>query len=471
MRSPLHHTMSVEEVLGATAGRLVGGGRGTQFWGICTDSRLIGAGDLFVALVGERFDGHAFIGTAVEKGAAGAMVSRVDAVPAGIPLIIVMDTLKALGDLASFWRRRVSVPVLAVTGSSGKTTTKEMAAAILSQWGPVCRTEGNLNNLIGLPLTLFTLYEGHKSAVLEMGTNRPGEIARLTDIAVPTVAVITNVGPAHLEGLGNMEGVFREKTDLFRHTPEGGTVVINNDDPLLKTYREDRGLRRVTFGLDAGGEVTASKVTWHGKQGVAFTLSVGEETTEVFMSVVGRHQLMNALAAVASTWSSGANVDEICKGLQAFRPVSGRMEIKTLSNGAVLIDDTYNANPASVGAAIMTLADLKGSGRGIAVLGDMLELGDEAEKWHQDIGELLADTGVDMVFLRGKLSRATAAGAIRRGMGAERIHIIEVPEDMVRSVSSRLSPGDWVLVKGSRRMAMNIIARGIEEQAGRGGDE
>jgi UDP-N-acetylmuramoyl-tripeptide--D-alanyl-D-alanine ligase len=461
---------SVHEVLTATGGSLLNGlsHEGIRFEGISTDSRQCSPGNLFVALQGENFDGHNYLDQAIQKGAAGLLVHRrAEKTSHDLPVILVPDTLWALGDLAQFWRRKFSPTILAITGSSGKTTTKEMAAAILGRGRKILKTEGNYNNLIGLPLTLFNLKHDHTMAILELGTNRHGEIARLTRIAAPGIGLITNIGPAHLEGFINLAGVAEEKKDLFVNMPEEGTIIINHDDPFLRTSGDAWAGRRISFGLKEGADVGAEKITYRHEQGTGFTLRIGKEHQEVSMPIAGEHQVVNALAAAASAWAAGATIEDISQGLTSFSPVPGRTEIIPLNNGAFVINDTYNANPASVGEAIKTLKTLRGNGRSVVVLGDMLELGDKVEIWHQKIGGLLADTGVNRVYLRGRFSGATAAGASKQGLPASSVILREDPEEIAHDILSYVKNGDWILVKGSRRMKMEAIVEMIVSQVGR----
>ena len=338
-----------------------------------------------------------------------------------LPVIGVPDTLRALGDIASLWRRRFSLPLVAITGSSGKTTTKEMLAAIAVRSRKILVTEGNLNNLIGLPHTLLKIREEHELAVVEMGTNSPGEIARLAEIAAPDIGLITNIGPAHLEGLGSFEAIREEKGALFQVMNGRGTAIINRDDDavgiLARRWRGDR----ITFGLKSGADITARRVETAGPEGVRFTLVIDGIEVPVRLAAPGRHNIQNALAAGAAAWALGIEREEIAAGLNAFCPVPGRMEIRRLGNGAFVIMDTYNANPASMRESLVTLQGLRKEGRTIAILGDMLELGTQARELHEEIGSILVKTGVDRVFLKGPLSRSIAAGAMKKGFPEERI--------------------------------------------------
>jgi murE/murF fusion protein len=458
--------LDVATLLAATGGDLIAGPAEAILDGVSTDTRTLAPGALFVALAGERFDGHDCLGEALARGAGGLLVSRArrdrlpDA-PGGIAVIAVDDPLTALGGIAHAWRMRFSLPVCAITGSSGKTTTKEMAHAILCQKKRVLATEGNFNNLIGLPLTLLRLGAADEIAVLEMGTNRPGEIARLTEIAAPTVGLVTNIGPAHLEGLGSLDAIRREKGDLFGRMVPGGIAVLNGDDPSCDALKGRWPGRTVLFGFDPAHDVFADAPAPAAGGGMRFTLHAGGAAREVVLAAPGRHNVANALAAAALAWAAGTDPDAIAAGLARFRPVAGRMQIFTLAGGAHLIDDAYNANPASVAAALQTLADLRGSGAGVAVLGDMLELGEQSATLHAEIGVRLAETGVAQVHLTGAFAQTTADAAVAAGLARERIVFFTSPEEVAADLKDRLRAGDWVLVKGSRRMRLEAVVQAI----------
>jgi UDP-N-acetylmuramoyl-tripeptide--D-alanyl-D-alanine ligase len=458
--------LMAEDVLAATGGRLLRGEPAALFHGISTDSRALSPGNLFIPLVGETFDGHDFIGDALKAGVSGILVQegREDKLgprPPEAAVLVVADTLRALGDIALFWRQLFPVPVIAVTGSSGKTTTKEMIGRVLSGNRKVLKSEGNFNNLVGLPLTLFRMNGSHEAAILEMGTNRRGEIGRLTEIALPDVGVITNIGPAHLEGFGSLETVREEKGDLFRVMANRGIAVINCDDEHLDVLARRWNGERITFGFDRRSFVRAERVIAKERGRTSFTLKIGELAREVSLATVGGHNVRNALAAAAASWAAGADMEAVGRGLEAFRPVAGRMIIRRLKNGAFLIDDSYNANPASVKEALRTLKELKGAGRGIAVLGDMLELGERAGELHEETGRTVADTGVDALFLKGAFARQVASGAMERGFPAEQIFFSGHPGEIAAHLKTRLGDGDWVLVKGSRRMRMEEVAEAV----------
>jgi UDP-N-acetylmuramoyl-tripeptide--D-alanyl-D-alanine ligase len=458
--------LSAEEILKATGGAPLRGGRGWSCRGVSTDTRTLAAGNLFIALAGENFDGHDCLTQAAERGAAGLLI-RADAAeklvdaPEEVPAIGVPDTLRALGGIAGDWRRRFPVPLVAITGSSGKTTTKEMVATIAARARNILKTEGNLNNRIGLPMTLLKLREEHELVIVEMGTNSPGEIATLAAIAAPDVGLITNIGPAHLEGLGSLEAIREEKGSLFEIMAGQGTAILNHDDPAIGLLAKRWRGKRISFGLGPGAGVTARRIEPARPEGVRFNLVIDGIGTPVFLATAGEHNVINALAAASAAWSLGFDHHEIAAGLAAFRPIPGRTEIRQLGNGAFLIIDAYNANPASVREAVKTLQGLRGSGGAVAILGDMLELGKQSEALHEEIGTLLADANIHDLFLRGSLTEALAAGAIRRGFPAERITFFEDAEEVVSSLRSRLKKDDWILIKGSRMMKMEAVAEKI----------
>lgn len=458
--------LSAGEILKATGGTPL---RGPSDWscrGISTDTRTLREGNLFIALAGETFDGHDYLAAAAGRGASGLLIRRgaaekLAALAHDLPVIGVLDTLRALGDIAHDWRERFSIPVAAITGSSGKTTTKEMLASIASRSRNILTTEGNFNNLIGLPLTLLRMRPEQQLAIVEMGTNSPGEIARLAVIAAPDVGLITNIGPAHLEGLGSLEAVREEKGELFQVMAGRGTAVINQDDPAIGVLAKRWRGNRVSFGLRNGADVTAREIEKAGPAGVRFQLVIDGVGRPVRLSSPGGHNVINALAAAAAARALGLDQHTIAEGLAAFCPVPGRTEIRSLGNGAFLIIDAYNANPASVREALKTLQELQGAGRSFAILGDMLELGERAEEWHEGIGTLLAETGAEAVFLKGTLIRAMAAAAIRGGLPAEKIVFFDEPEQVIARLRSQLKKDDWILIKGSRKMKMERIAEEI----------
>ncbi len=432
-------------------------GKGVQITGISTDSRNINSGELFVPLRGEQFDGHDYIIQAVRNGAAACLSEEVIA-GLTVPVLLVKDSLRALGDIASAVRLRLNGPLIAVTGSAGKTTTKEMLATVLSRTGAGLKTSGNFNNLIGLPLTLFGLKDDHTWAVLEMGTSALGEIERLTEIAAPDVGVITNVGPAHLETLKGLDGVSRAKGELFAGL-KGGTAIVNLDDERVAYLPIANGVRRVTYGLDEKADVRAQQIR-NGRSQISFCLLLPDGKHQINLQTPGRHNVHNALAVAATCWVLGIKGVDISRGLAEFVPVPGRMNIFPLPCGGELLDDSYNANPLSVSAALETLEGKGGKGRRIAVLGDMLELGDEESKFHFEIGRKAAKS-TDLLVTVGPLSKEIARGARDAGLGAEMILELEDCDAAIVAVAGLQRPGDQVLVKGSRGMRLDRLASAL----------
>lgn len=464
---------TLSEVLDATAGKLLSGSASEPFDGVSTDSRQMKSNNLFVALAGDNFDGHHFIGVATDGGATGVILQNEDKVDlkkinANICVIKVADTLKALGDLAHAYRMRFSIPVVGLTGSSGKTTTKEMITGILETRKKVLKTLGNLNNLIGLPQTIFRLKGSHEIAVLEMGTNTRGEIKRLTQIASPDIGLITNVGPAHLAGFGSVDVVRQEKGDLFMNMDPARTVVVNLDDEAVRSLAQKWSGRRVTYSMTSNADISVKDIRQNGARGVNFNLLMGGQEHKVEMKVAGIHNIYNAMAAAGVAVAAGFESESICQGLAMFQPVAGRMEILKLQNGAYVINDAYNANPASMREALMTLKDLKGSHNAFVFLGDMLELGKEAPELHRKIGLLLAATQVAGAYLQGDFAEMTAAGALDGGLAKEKIMFLKDDEEAMASLKKQLRKGDWILVKGSRRMKMDRFVSRLCEDFGDG---
>ena len=365
----------LERVARITAGEFSGKKSNCQLSGISTDSRNMTPGALFVPLRGERFDGHDYLSLAVKNGAAACLSEEV-VEGLSVPVVRVANTLRALGDLAAAYRLQLQGPLIAITGSAGKTTTKEMLANILELVGPGLKTAGNFNNLIGLPLTLFRLEAEAQWAVLEMGASILGEIERLTEIAQPTIGVITNVGPAHLETLFGLDGVSRAKGELFAGL-QGGTAIINLDDERVARLPVANGVAKLTYGESTQAQVRAEKIQVAAGS-VSFTLVCDGHRENICLRVPGRHNIANALAAAAAALVVNVPLPKIVEGLNGFTPISGRMNLFPLACGGILLDDSYNSNPLSVAAALEALQAQKGQGRRVAVLGDMLELGESA---------------------------------------------------------------------------------------------
>jgi len=455
------------EIVEATGGRLTPANARGSVSGISTDSRTIRPGELFVPLRGTNFDGHDFLARALRNGA-GACLSEEVLAAFPVPVVRVSNTLTALGDLAAAARRKFANPVVAVTGSSGKTTTKEMLAGILSLTAPGLKSQGNFNNLVGLPLTLFQLQPEHRWAVLEMGMSARGEIARLAEIGAPTIGIITNVGPAHLETLHGLDGVARAKGELFAALGPGCTAVINADDEKVAAIPVANGVNRLLFGLSPQATVRAEQIVVRGER-VAFELCLPEGRWPVLLSVAGRFNVLNALAAAAAARAMQVPDEVIARGLAAYRPISGRMETSVLENGVVLVEDTYNANPLSMQAALRALDEMGGEGRRIAVLGDMLELGDASDELHRQVGAAVA-RHCDLLLVLGKQAEQTAAGALEAGLAPDRVRILANHDEAIHCLQSLLQPTDRLLIKGSRGMRMEIISTGLHCHGSRTGN-
>jgi UDP-N-acetylmuramoyl-tripeptide--D-alanyl-D-alanine ligase len=463
-------------------GRLIGADR--AYTGVSTDSRTLRAGELFVALRGPRFNGHEFLGAAAAAGAAGVVVDTAGAAAAGAaatagavpnnagaaPLaqIVVADTQAALAQAATQWRTQFDIPVIGVAGSNGKTTVKEMIAAILAEAGPCLATLGNLNNHIGVPLTLFRLEPTHRFAVVEMGANRAGEVAALVSLARPTIGLITNAGAEHLEGFGSLEGAARAEGEMVEDLDESATAVLNADDAFIGLWRGLTRARVTTFGLGGRTDFGARDVTTRiadGEFRTHFTLECAAGREAITLRLAGRHNVTNALAAAAAATAAGADLGQVRAGLAAMRAVEGRLQLKRAAGGAWLIDDSYNANPSSVKAGIEVLASLEG--RKWLVLGDMAELGDYARASHAEIGAFARERGIERLFGTGTLAQLAVESF---GAGGE---WFADPEALTRALGCALTAEARVLVKGSHfnRLERVVAALAAPPAAGRSAGE
>lgn len=440
-----------------TNGRLVGAD--VAFDAISIDTRTLAAGSLFVALKGPNFDGHEYVQAALARGAVAALVER--ELPLSIPQVVVSDALAALTQFAHAWRMQFTYPVIGVTGSNGKTTTKEMLGSILAQRGPCLVTRGNLNNHIGVPLTLLTLTAAHHSAVIEMGASNIGEIAHLASIAEPNVGLITNAGAAHLEGFGGLSGVAKGKGELFQALPKQGVAVINADDDFADYWRTHCDATTIyTFGVDRAADFSASKVLAHHDQSgfqTRFELSTPQGMCAVSLQLAGIHNLRNALGAAAAAYAAGATLAQIQTGLNNMRPVGGRLQPKPAIRGASLIDDSYNANPNSVRAGIDALQSR--GGRRWLIFGDMLELGPDAPQLHTEVGVYARSAGVERLLAVG----VNAQHAVEAfGGGAQWFASLEA---LIAEAQASIEPGVTVLIKGSRGNRLERAAAALADPA------
>lgn len=440
--------LSIAEIVLATKGKLNGLQPDLVVKSICTDTRLLKPGDFYVALKGPNFDGHDFIGEARAKGAIGAMVSRKILEKGDFALVQVPDTLKALGDIAHCWRKKFSIPIVAVTGSSGKTTTKDILALCLNQKWKVHKTEGNLNNLIGLPLTLLSMDISHEVAILEMGMNAFGEIARLTEIARPTLGLITNVGAAHLEGVGSVKGVAKAKAELFNGMESTSTVIVNADDPYI--LKMATNAKKITYGFSSSAQIRGLEMKTEKNQ-TKLTLEDPAGKKVFVLPFVGKPFMTNWLATWAICFKLGLPAQMAQEGVAQFKATRMRGEELVLENGVVVINDCYNANPDSVKASLAVLDEKYSSRRKIVVLGEMLELGDEASDWHKKIGEEIAKHQISHFIAIGDHAKYMAEGY---GSGPGCAHVFDDMEKLQACLAKILKPEDVVLIKGSRGMCM-----------------
>ena len=418
--------------------------------GISTDTRHIDDGQVFVALVGERFDGHEFIAQACQQGAVAVVVSK--PVECDCARIVVEDTRIALGLIAQAWRKQFAIPVIAVTGSNGKTTVKEMLNAIMSVRHHTLSTQGNLNNDIGVPLTLLRLRTQHNCAVIEMGANHAKEIEYLTRLAMPSVALVNNAGAAHLEGFGSLQDVAQAKGEIYSGLRDDGTAVINADDRFASLWQDLCVNKKVLrFALDSEAEVTAS---WQANDsGSQIELYTPQGTIQIMLSLPGRHNVMNALAASTAALAAGATLEEIRTGLQSMHSVAGRLQIKAGKAGSRIIDDTYNANPASLQVALDVLRAF--DGRHYLALGDMGELGEDAEQLHREAGQAARNSGIDRLYTVGKFARFAASS-----FGYDAQSYDDQPS-MISALSDDLNMDVTLLIKGSRLAHMENVVQAL----------
>lgn len=465
-------TWSITEILQRTHGALLWGEPQQQVYGVSTDSRTVHAGELFVALQGEHFDGHRFAATALQHGAAAVLISDTQYVaPPSVTTaagILVADTQRALQDLARAHRQQFPGTVVAITGSNGKTTVKEMTAAVVQQRYATYKAHGNLNNHIGVPLALLQLEATHQVAVLELGMNHLGEIRCLCDIALPHIGVITNIGLAHVGYVGSIERIQQAKGELIEALDATSVAIVNADDPRALALGHQAAGRLLTFGQGPQADVRGWVQEDRGLEGLVCTLELDETAYEVALPLPGAHQVMNALAAAAVGVAMQVPAAAIVAGLQSCHGLYGRLAVKRRQDGIVLIDDTYNASPQSMRAALQCLARTHVVGRRLAVLGDMLELGDQAPPLHEEVGRLVVQSGVHHLMTFGPLAQYIAQGAHHAGMAAACIHVTTQPDDVVTRLKSLMRPGDVILLKGSRGMAMDRLVDVLTEQQGGG---
>ncbi|MBF0331442.1 MAG: UDP-N-acetylmuramoyl-tripeptide--D-alanyl-D-alanine ligase [Candidatus Omnitrophica bacterium] len=451
-------SFTLQEILDATGGMLLAGKLGQRVSGISTDSRTVKKGQLFLAIKGDTFDGHDSLAAAAKGGASAFVVHRKDVcIPEGKAGILVEDTVKALGHIARDHRQRFNIPIIAITGSAGKTSTKELIASVMRQKYAVLFNKGTENNHIGVPKTLLKLTRRHQVAVIEMGTNHPGEIAWLAQNTLPTVAVFTNVGASHLEGLGSLEGVFEEKLSLLKYLSRDGHAVVNADDPFWSRLLKKRLPQRVvSYGIRCKADVMATDIA-PAAAGISFKVD------KKFLFAVKSPSLgavQNALAAIICARIFGLSNPKVQRAVLRSKPAQGRQCLTKVS-GITLIDDTYNANPVSYKNAIATLKMLKGRGRSVLIAADMLELGVHSDALHREVGKAVAEAGIDALFTCGQGGALIAEGVKSKSSGTYVCSFSDQPS-LVDALKIYLRRGDVVLFKGSRGMRMEKVFADIK---------
>jgi len=458
----------IRELIKAVSGKIIQGNQDCLISRISIDSRTLIPGDLFFAIIGPSFDGHDFIFEAFNKGAAGVVVCKGastllqnEQIDKDKIIIEVKDTLSALQDWSKHYKDKFKTFNICVTGSNGKTTTKEIIAHILSQEFPLLKTSGNYNNEIGIPLTLLQLNKSHQLLVAEMGMRGLGEIKTLTNFIPPNLAVITNIGEAHIGLLGSKDNIFKAKSELLLSLDKDGKAIINRDDPyFFKMLEIVKDKKVYTFGIENKGDIMARDIIMVSDKGIRFTLEVqNDKSREIYFPLLGRYNIYNALAAVAVAFALGIEFDLIERGLSSFKPLDLRMQLSNFYNDIKILNDSYNASPLSVKSALETLAEAAQNNRKIAILGDMLELGEKTDFYHREIGKEVAKLSIDTLITVGQGGKIIAQSSKEEGMAEERVFSFEKNEkiNLAKKLLNLIKPGNFVLLKGSREMKMEEI--------------
>ncbi|PKM94858.1 MAG: UDP-N-acetylmuramoyl-tripeptide--D-alanyl-D-alanine ligase [Firmicutes bacterium HGW-Firmicutes-1] len=444
-------SISIKEVIAAVGGKCTIE-QEMHICRVCTDSRKVEKGDLYIALSGEVYDGHNYVEAAISKGAALAIVSRPIEKVLGVPIILVEDTLKAMWQLATYYREKLAKPVVAVTGSVGKTSTKDMIATILSASYHIHKSQGNFNNHIGMPMTILGLEESHDAIVVEMGMRGLGEISTLAHIAKPSIAVITNIGISHIERLGSRENILQAKLEIVEGLKDNGLLILNANDSLLQKVDRNITKRIVYVGVDTPADYMAYEVVDCGEEGVSFKLMLENKEYDVHIPAVGKHNVHNVLFGIACGIELGMSPEEILRGIQAYQPEKMRLNIIE-KDGIKFIDDSYNASPDSMKAGLQVLSSISKGNRAIAIIGNMFELGEMASSAHYDVGKICAETGIDFSMIIGE-----NAIDVAKGIGDQsKYKIFNSHLEIVQFLKEYLISGDIVLIKGSRGMKMEQI--------------
>ena len=450
--------MTIGEILSATGGQLLQGYEESIVTNICTDSRIVNMGDLFIPIVGEKFDGHQYIEDSIRAGAASVIVSNKQKIKDKyVNIIEVENSKRAYLDIASWYRKKFVIPFVGVVGSVGKTSTKDMIACALGNVERVLKTSGNFNNDIGVPKTILSIDKSHDVAIIEMGMNHKGEISRLTNVVRPNYVVISNIGVSHIENLGSKVNILRAKLEVLEGMQPNGVVFINNDDDMLNGVIDKIDFEVVTYGIKRDAKYRAENISDKGEDGVEFDVKVDGVTYRVCVDAVGMHNVYNALAAIAVSKKMGLDMSDIISGIKNFKPSKMRLKVED-RGGIKIINDSYNASPDSMRAAIDVLDNLSNNRRGIAVLGDMLELGDYAISEHANIGKYINDTNVSCVVAVGEKSRYIASELD----DSKCVYSFDDKDKVIDFLDNYLKQGDVVLFKGSRGMHLEEIIDGID---------
>jgi len=458
----------IRELIEAVSGKIIQGDQDCLIKGISIDSRTLIPGDLFFAIIGPNFDGHNFIVEAFRKGAVGSVVCKGastllqnEQIKKNKIIIEVKDTLSALQDWSKRYKDKFKTFNICVTGSNGKTTTKEIIAHILSQKFPLLKSSGNYNNEIGIPLTLLQLNQTHKLLVTEMGMRGLGEIKTLTNFITPDLAVLTNIGEAHIGLLGSKDNIFKAKSELLESLDKDGIAILNRDDLyFLKALKIVKDKKIYTFGIENRSDIIADNISIVSDKGTRFTLVMQNgKSKEIYFPLLGRYNIYNALAAAAAAFALGIELDLIEKGLSSFKPLGLHMQLSNFYNGIKILNDSYNASPLSVKSALETLAEIAQKNIKIAILGDMLELGEKADFYHREIGKEVAKLSIDILITVGPGGKIIAQSSKEEGMAEERVFSFEKNEkiNLSKKLLSLTKPGDYILLKGSREMKMEEI--------------
>ena len=458
----------IRELIKAVSGKIIQGNQDCLISRISIDSRTLIPGDLFFAIIGPSFDGHDFIIEAFNKGAMGAVACKSvssllqnEEIDKNKVIVEVKDTLSALQNWSKYYKDKFKTFNICVTGSNGKTTTKEIIAHILSQEFPLLKTSENYNNEIGIPLTLLQLNKSHKILVVEMGMRGLGEIKTLTDFIPPDLAVITNIGEAHIGLLGSKDNIFKAKSELLQSLDKDGIAILNRDDPyFFKMLEIVEGKKIYTFGIENRSDIMARNIRMVSDKGMRFTLEVqNDKSREIYFPLLGRYNIYNALAAVAVAFALGIELDLIERGLSSFKPLDMHMQLCNFYNDIKILNDSYNASPLSVKSALETLAEAAQNNRKIAILGDMLELGEKTDFYHREIGKEVAKLSIDTLITMGQGGKIIAQSSKEEGMAEERVFSFEKTEkiNLAKKMLNLIKPGNFVLLKGSREMKMEEI--------------